>query len=59
MQIFWGKPDSTKQNEKFDYTVKVLNPFNEVWFGDMKTDLTVGHWTSRNKNLIFGLNSAL
>ena len=59
MQIYWGKPDSTKQNEKFHCTVKVLNPFNEVWFGDMKTDLAVGHSTSRKKNSIFGLNSAL
>ena len=61
MQIQRTKPDSTKQNEKclkFDSVVQVLNLCNEVRFDGTKTDSTMGYLARRNKNLIFGVNSA-
>lgn len=53
------KLDSTKRNEKrmkFDSVARVLNPFNEVWFDDTKTDSAIWHSIRRNKTSTFGID---
>ena len=45
------KPDSAKRKEecmKFDSVAGVLNPFNEVWCNDKKTESPIQDSTRRN-----------
>ena len=61
-KIQGNKPNSTKKSEKcmrFDLVARDLNPFNEVSFGNTKTDLAIRPSTRRNKNSIFDVGFVL
>ena len=38
-------------------SVRILNPFGEIWFGDTNNDSAIRHSTVRNKNLVFDADS--
>ena len=44
---------------RFDLVARDLNPFNEVSFGNTKTDLVIRPSTRRNKNSIFDVGFVL
>ena len=37
-------------------SVRILNPFGEIWFGDTNNDSAIRHSTVRNKNLVFDVD---
>ena len=58
IQIHKTKPDLKKRKEKYMKinSVRILNPFGEIWFGDTNNDSAIRHSTVRNKNLVFDVD---